>query len=192
MLSVCVALCMCAGFVTMCVKNVLTAGIFTIKLTASFVAPPFLLQTKTNQTCSMSRAVWSPRGQLATVCHSVRHYEECSAMDTWLIDSDSPSASSKMQQTCSLVVWTCHTYCTLQCLLGAEQIEGRLFWPVGQVDHSLCVCYHLHIAALSHYKYMFVCAEMQLSKWVERHALTQTVVVLVPQWMYQKCSISLL
>lgn len=42
------------GFVTMCAKNVLTAGIFTIKLTASFVAPLFFLpQTKTNPTCSV-------------------------------------------------------------------------------------------------------------------------------------------
>lgn len=45
------------GFVTKCVKNVLTAGIFTIKLTASFVAPLSLHQTKTNQTCSMRWAV---------------------------------------------------------------------------------------------------------------------------------------
>lgn len=47
----------CVGFVTMCAKNVLTAGIFTIKLTASFVAPlfPATDQNKPDLLYEMSR-----------------------------------------------------------------------------------------------------------------------------------------
>lgn len=55
----------CTGFVTMCVKNVLTVGIFTIKLPATFVAPLFsaLDQNKPDLFCEVSN-----ENPLAEVC----------------------------------------------------------------------------------------------------------------------------
>lgn len=44
-----------------------------MKLIASFVAPLFLLQTKTNQTCYELSCV---KPQWANVCNSNRHFEE--------------------------------------------------------------------------------------------------------------------
>lgn len=72
-------LCTCVGFERMCVKNVLTAMIFTIKLTASFVVPSCFfsyLRPKQIKSCSIN-CVWRPpRSPLVIRTHC----EECSAV----------------------------------------------------------------------------------------------------------------
>lgn len=126
------------GFVTMCAKNVLTAGIFTIKLTASFVAPLFFLpQTKTNPTCSVRWAVLPPcakclpyrQDSMRNVVQRITHWFRLQGA---LLENPSEQTGP--------VVWTCRSNCTWFLDLN-KPLLACCTVAVVEAHHSLCAYY---------------------------------------------------